>query len=351
MQDKSQYIFLSNGQRGGVATFINDHVNYLSKKGKKISLIDDNPKKTYENLKKKITLYRVVQNKKKINKILNTGRGKKILFITNYAFLIKYFFILKDFRKNDNQIILTLHSGLLSMNIKSYVAGFFFSLLYRNVDFLFFGSNSAKNWWKRKYPWMKIKNAPIFYNGVEIKKKRKVNKARKRINISFAARLEHENNPSLFLDIASKFLKAKRKVSFNIYGDGQLLSELKQQYVNKDINFYGWVNKEEIYKQTDILLITGPVNNYPYAALEAKSYGIPVISCSEGDIDKIIENGKDGFIKKTNKPEIMIKLINKILNNYDFFSDNSYLRSLEFDINKSCEKIWRKIEIENYNFR
>jgi len=53
MQDKSQYIFLSNGQRGGVATFINDHVNYLSKKGKKISLIDDNPKKTYENLKKK----------------------------------------------------------------------------------------------------------------------------------------------------------------------------------------------------------------------------------------------------------------------------------------------------------
>ena len=53
MQDKSQYIFFSNGQRGGVATFINDHLSYLSRKGKKVSLIDNNPKKTYENLKKK----------------------------------------------------------------------------------------------------------------------------------------------------------------------------------------------------------------------------------------------------------------------------------------------------------
>ena len=149
MQDKSQYIFFSNGQRGGVATFINDHLSYLSRKGKKVSLIDNNPKKTYENLKKKITLYKIAQDKKKINKILNTGRDKKILFITNYAFLIRYYFILKNFRRKNNQIILTLHSGLFNMNIKTYVAGFFFSFFYKNVDFLFFGSSSAKNWWKK----------------------------------------------------------------------------------------------------------------------------------------------------------------------------------------------------------
>ena len=302
-------------------------------------------------LKKKITLYKIAQDKKKINKILNTGRDKKILFITNYAFLIRYYFILKNFRRKNNQIILTLHSGLFNMNIKTYVAGFFFSFFYKNVDFLFFGSSSAKNWWKKKYPWMKIKEAPIFHNGIEIKKKRKVNKIGKNINISFAARLEYENNPSFFLDIASKFLETRKKISFNIYGEGQLLSELKRQYVNKDINFYGWTKRDQIYKKTDILMITSYVNNFPYTALEAKSYGIPVISCSEGDIDKIIKNGKDGFIKKTNKPEIMIKFIKKILNNYDSFSDNSYLRSFEFDIKKSCEKFWRKIEIENHNFR
>ena len=67
--------------------------------------------------------------------------------------------------------------------------------------------------------------------------------------------------------------------------------------------------------------------------------------------DKIIKNGKDGFIKYTSKPETMIVLINKILRNYEFFSRNSYLRSFKFDVNRACEKLWKRIEIENNNFR
>ena len=99
MLDRTKYIFFSNGQKGGVATFINDHMNYLSKTKKDLLLIDDNPKQTYENLNKKINLNKFKKNKKKLDKILNTGNKKKILFITNYAFLIWYYFILKNFRK------------------------------------------------------------------------------------------------------------------------------------------------------------------------------------------------------------------------------------------------------------
>ena len=150
--DRTKYIFLSNGQKGGVATFINDHINYLSQTKKDLLLIDNNPKQTYDNLNKKITLHKFKKNKKKLNKILNTGSKNKTLFITNYAFLIRYYFILRNFRKKKNQIILTIHSGLLTLNLRTYLAGLLFSLIYQNTDFLFFGSKSAKDWWKKKYP-------------------------------------------------------------------------------------------------------------------------------------------------------------------------------------------------------
>ena len=351
MIDRTEYIFFSNGQRGGLATFLNDHMNYLSHTNKDLSLIEDNPKKTYENLNKKIKLYKFKKNKKKLDKILNTGNKNKILFISNYAFLIRYYFILRNFRKKNNQIILTLHSGMLTLNLRTYLAGLLFSLIYQNIDFLFFGSKSSKNWWKEKYPWMKIKNSPVLYNGIKTRRKKKLHKIKKKINISFAANLENENNPMFFLEICTAILKMKKNIVFNIFGDGSLFHNLKSVYEEKNIIFHGWTKKNIIFKKTDLLIITSEINNFPYAALEAKSYGIPVVSCSKGDIDKIIENGTDGFVKHTNKPETMIVLINKILKNYEFFSRNSYLRSFKFDVNKACEKFWRKIKIENNNFR
>jgi glycosyltransferase involved in cell wall biosynthesis len=350
MIDRTQYIFLSNGQKGGVATFVNDHINYLSKTKKDLLLIDNNPKKTYENLNKKINLYKFDKNKKKLDKILNTGSKKKILFITNYAFLIWYYFILKNFRKRKNKIVLTIHSGLLTLKLKNYLAGLLFSMIYKNTDYLFFGSKSAKDWWKKKYPWMKIENCKVFHNGIKTRKKQSIRKLGKKINISFAANLEIENNPIFFLDICTMILKMKKNIVFNIFGMGSLFHKLKR-CEEKNIIFHGWTKKNIIFKKSDLLVITSKVNNFPYAALEAKSYGIPVISCSKGDIDKIIKNGKDGFVKHTNKPEIMITLIDKILKNYEFFSKNSYLRSFKFEVNKSCEKFWRKIKIENNNFR
>ena len=96
MQKKTKYIFISNGYRGGATTFINDHLDYLNKRKKKLVLIDDNPYKTYEKLSKNININKInvnkssLDSKKNIEKILYHGEEKKIIFITNYAFLILY---------------------------------------------------------------------------------------------------------------------------------------------------------------------------------------------------------------------------------------------------------------------
>ena len=103
----------------------------------------------------------------------------------------------------------------------------------------------------------------------------------------------------------------------------------------------GW--KGKIYKNSDIIIITSKVNNFPYVALEAKSYGIPVISSSKGDIKKIIKNDFDGYIHYTNSSKVIIDLINRISKKYSKFSKNSVQRSKLFEINKACKKFWNNI--------
>ena len=193
------------------------------------------------------------------------------------------------------------------------------------------------------YPWMKIDNSKIHYNGIKLKKKIFSKKINNIINISFAGRIVVENNPEFFSKIASEYLKSNQNVIFNIYGDGLLMKDLKQKYEKKNIIFHGWVNKNKIYKNTNIIVITSPINNFPYVALEAKSHGIPIVSCSKGDIKKIVLNGIDGYLDYSNSEKKMVMLIRKVIKNYKKFSKNSLLRSKKFELNRSCKKFWNSI--------
>jgi len=348
MKDQ-EYIFISNGYRGGNITFLADHILYLTRLKKKITLIDDNPHKTYQKIPNTIKIKKIKTNKfsqdseKKLFSVFFNKKNKKILFISNFAFLIKYYSLIKKFKKKKYIIILTIHSGLLNLNIKNYIAGFIFSFIYHQVDYLFFGSFSAKDWWLKKYPWMKINNCLVYYNGVKITSNQKIKNIKSKINISFVGRLEKENNPELFMNIAKEYLKFKKDAIFHIFGDGSLSNYLQYNNEENRIIFHGWTKKDKIYKLSDIILITSPINNFPYVALEAKSYGIPVISCSKGDIKKIIKNNFDGYIIYTNSSKKIINLIKKILKNYSKFSLNSIQRSKLFEINVACKKFWNNI--------
>ena len=83
MNLKSEYIFLSDGYRGGASRFLNDHINYLARKKQQVTLLDPNPKKTFESLNKKIKVFKIrinennYSNKKFLNDLININ--KKIL--------------------------------------------------------------------------------------------------------------------------------------------------------------------------------------------------------------------------------------------------------------------------------
>ena len=159
--------------------------------------------------------------------IIRKNDKEKIFVITNFVYLIKFYLFFKSLNKQNTRIILTLHSGILDINLKKYLIGLLFSFIYKEADHIFFGSTSAKLWWKKVYPWMNLDKSLVHFNGIKIKNKN-IKKLNKSIQISFAGRIEKENDPEFFLRIAKEYLKMDNLAKFNIFGDGPLLKNLKK---------------------------------------------------------------------------------------------------------------------------
>jgi len=341
-------IFISSGYKGGATKFIEQHISFQKKNN--IYLIDENPQNTYKYFKylNYINTIKLPIHSKKIFSYKKLklffyyhNFDRAVIFLSNFSIFIYFFFLFRKLqKKNKIKIVLTIHSGIFQKNIKSIIACLLFSIIYKKLDLLFFGSYSAKNWWKKYFPWMNIKNNNVIYNGVDIPKN-VIKKKSSSLRISFIGRLESENNPFLFIKVAEFFFKkySNNKYVFNIFGEGSLKTEI-QKILRPNTIYFGWKSREFIYKNSDLILITSPVNNFPYIALEAKSFGVPVISCSQGDVSKIINNNYDGFILKNESILGFVDKIFLIQKKYSFFSANSLKNRYNFATKDSCKKFW-----------
>ena len=343
-------IYFSDGYKGGASTFLEQNIKYNLKNKKKVILVDKNFEKTFPSLKKnkylKIYNLDIYRDKKIIKKKINSLKIKnQIFFFTNYAIFVFYFLFFISFKKQID-IVLTLHSGVFKYNIRNILGITLFSFLALRLNYLVFGSYSSKKWWVNKFPWIRLIKQKVIYNGIEKQQKKKINK--NFLKVSFIGRLENENDPELFLKIAS-INKSAKNMKFNIFGDGTMKKKLIKK--SENIKFWGWSEKSKIYSNTDIAIITSPVNNFPYVALESNSYGIPVISAAQGDIRKIVKNSYNGYIFNKRTAENFNIYLKKTIKNYKRLSKNSVITANKFDINVSCNKLWRFIKIENNNIR
>ena len=341
-------IFICTGLKGGTKKYIEQHIGYNKKKN--IFLISKKPKQNY-NIKynNNISLFdeSVLGNASRAKRTLsrlvkNLDLKETVIFITNYAILVKFFFLFRSLQKKGIKIVITLHSGLLNITLLNLIAAFVFSFCIFSPDKIIYGSESSRKWWFKFFPWIKMKNSKIIHNGICLHsfKKRNKNKVK---NISFVGRVEHENDPEFFCKLAkSTNLSKTNNYKFHIFGDGSLKKRLLSKY-KKFIKFHGWSSEKKIYNISDIVIITSFVNNFPYVALESFSYGIPVVTLSKGDITKIVINKKNGLIIKKRNPEMLNKILKYVIKNYNYLSKNSYQTAKKFDEKKSCYAIWNYI--------
>ncbi len=217
------------------------------------------------------------------------------------------------------KIILTERSPYLLLTKNRFwrlLNKFSFSLVERLVVI----SEESKDIISKDY---KIKNIKVIRNGVEkIKLKKSKKSLRKELGLPL--------NKKIFLYVGriteikgiDYLIDAFKKVDSNkaillIVGDGQDLSELKNKVkdyrINNKVIFTGLKKHQEVIKYmsaSDVFILPSLGETGGNVLLEARAYGLPIISTKAGWAKEIINEGFDGyFVEQRNSEDIYNKII------------------------------------------
>ena len=267
-------------------------------------------------------------------KIKNTHNYTKISFIINNPLiLVIYFFILKFFFKN-KEIFLIKHSHITNFKFSQIIIGFVSSILSNFINKVIFVSNFTSVWWFKYFSLYRFCNFAVIHNFIYPPKKRVIQKKKYVFNIGFVGRLDKEKNFTRFIEIAQYF-KNNNRFKFFVFGNNS-----PKYFIKNNINFFGWREKVHIYHNIQLLIVTSPIENCPFSVLEAKSYGIPTLTISDGGIKEIIMNNKDGIIlPQTASLRLIKSKIIYIKNHYPFYSKNCFQYSKNFTSTRFKKKI------------
>lgn len=110
--------------------------------------------------------------------------------------------------------------------------------------------------------------------------------------IAFVGRLDEVKNPALFCQLAELFLGDE----FHVYGDGVLRSALEKN-APPNLYFHGTVDDmQRRWHEIDLLVMPSLNEGLPLAALEAMANRVPVIATKVGDLPKLIQHNRNGFL-------------------------------------------------------
>ncbi|MEY4964168.1 MAG: hypothetical protein RLZZ323_1487 [Bacteroidota bacterium] len=173
------------------------------------------------------------------------------------------------------------------------------------------------------------------------------------INCLFAGRLEPVKQPEHFISLIKHF-NYQDKISFEIVGDGPLMSDIKLKLKfldNKNVHVHGNVsNIEDYYQKAHFLVCTSKTESFNMVALEAMSFGCVVIAySSQVGTSEIIDNEVSGFIVNDGDFDKIHNIITSLIldkGKFQIISKNAISRANEFGSDK-IGLAWDKLIDQN----
>jgi L-malate glycosyltransferase len=137
------------------------------------------------------------------------------------------------------------------------------------------------------------------------------------LSVVFIGRGAPQKRVHIIAAIAKKLYEMKANIHFSFVGDVEkIINPADYSYAT----FYGNIkdrNKmEEIYKTSDVLLLTSAYEGLPIAVMEMMAHGKVVVSTAVDGIPDYITNGENGFLLEDNIDE------NKIIEEAIFVLQN-----------------------------
>lgn len=128
-------------------------------------------------------------------------------------------------------------------------------------------------------------------------------------------------------------LAFQKRISVAFYGTGELMEKNKQLATNLipdvEVNFKGFVtDRNEIYQQSDVLVVTSETEGLSLAILEALASGTPTVASKVGGNPELIEHEINGLLYPYGSREKLAECLTDICHNKLRYQDFS-VKSLE----------------------
>lgn len=243
---------------------------------------------------------------------------------------------IRQLKKQGIKQIAIVHSLSLTKDFKGKIMDFLVSITLAQMSTIVFVSEYTMKSWNKFRAIKKSKaTKKVIHNIVDIQaNNHSLNQWKP--TIGFVGRLSEEKQPKLFCELANKC-----DYKFIVFGDGPLMTSLKEQYDR--IDFRGQCsNTSLIYSEIDVLVMTSRFENCPMVILEAQAYGIPCVAPAVGGIPELIESGVDGILYNDYSMESISNAISTIISKYTLFSSNS-IRSSKIHTPRNAISKWKEI--------
>lgn len=236
------------------------------------------------------------------------------------------------FKKNKSIVTLHGQQALTVFKRKGWIIRTIYSLLekiaLKKANYILATDKITQNYYSKRYPHYKYKIA-ITPTGVDLNifKPLDKDKIRKKLGYDDSDRiilyLGRIGPPKRVADIIKSFSILKKempKVKLVIIGDGVKKHEMEKLAsklsLSNSIYFLGARMRDELpelINAADISVLYSGNEGSPLSVKESLACGIPVVANRVGDIDEIIESGKNGYILDKENNYELSELMKKCL--------------------------------------
>ena len=140
----------------------------------------------------------------------------------------------------------------------------------------------------------------------------------RKFTIGFAGRLVKRKGWHDFLTAAS-LLRENNNFNFVMVGDGPERNDLEQEINRLAVNNLSYLGLQSdmtfFYESLDCLVISSHFEPFGLVALEAMSFGIPIIASNIGGLKEIISTYECGYFFSANDPTDLAKKIEQLFTN------------------------------------
>lgn len=170
-------------------------------------------------------------------------------------------------------------------------------------------------------------------------------------DLVYVGRLNYQKNPERLIRIVDDVRCKIKNLKVAIVGDGDLKDNVKnivkERNLNETVKFFGFMNNPyKVLYSSKLMIMTSRYEGTPMCALEAMTFGKPIIATITDGLADIIENDKTGFLSNSDS-ELVGKIL-EILNDekkYTYMSNNVKRKNKEINnIEMYCEKMRRIYE-------